>query len=245
MSFGETLVQENVTFDVRAGQIFIIMGPSGCGKSTLLKHLTGLMPPASGEVSLLDQPLWDLESEDRHRLLQRTGVLFQNGALWSGMSVSENVALPMELHTQLSKHQIEDLVALKLSLVGLNNAGDKMPSELSGGMRKRAGLARALALEPDILFLDEPSAGLDPISARRLDHLILSLRDSLGVSIVAVTHELDSMMTIGDDAVFLDNESKTIIGRGKPTTMRDQSDNAKVREFLQSSATQPEETDRA
>lgn len=245
MAFEDTLVQEHVTFEVQAGQIFIIMGPSGCGKSTLLKHITGLMPPASGDVTLLGKPLWELPSDDRHRLLQRTGVLFQNGALWSGMSVSDNVALPMQLHTDLSKGHISDLTALKLSLVGLNDAGEKMPSELSGGMRKRAGLARALALEPDILFLDEPSAGLDPISARRLDRLILSLRDSLGISIVTVTHEVDSMMTIGDDSIFLDNDSKTIIGRGKPSVLRDQSKDAKVREFLQRSDTQPKETDRA
>lgn len=232
MAFGETLVQEQVNFTVEAGTIFVIMGPSGCGKSTLMKHLIGLAEPAQGEVIFMGEDFWAAESEQQHQLLQRAGILFQSGALWSGMTVAENVALPLELHSHLRHDQIVDMVALKLALVGLADAGDQYPADISGGMRKRAGLARALALDPEILFLDEPSAGLDPLSSRRLDELILQIRDTLGVTVIVVTHELDSMMTIGDDSIFLDNESKTVLGRGNPRTLRDQSDSQRIRAFL-------------
>lgn len=232
MAFGETLVQQAVNFTVDPGTIFVIMGPSGCGKSTLMKHLIGLAEPAQGDVIFMGENFWAADSEQQQKLLQRAGILFQSGALWSGMTVAENVALPLELHSHLRHDQIVDMVALKLALVGLAEAGDQYPADISGGMRKRAGLARALALDPEILFLDEPSAGLDPLSSRRLDELILQIRDTLGITVIVVTHELDSMMTIGDDSIFLDNESKTVLGRGNPRTLRDESDSERIRAFL-------------
>lgn len=232
MSFGETLVQEKLTFDIKRRSIFIIMGPSGCGKSTLMKHMIGLVEPAAGKVEFLGEDFWGGTEEHREELLRRAGILFQNGALWSSMTVAENVALPLQLHSLLRDDQIRDMVALKLALVGLADAGDKYPADISGGMRKRAGLARALALDPEILFLDEPSAGLDPLSARRLDDLILQLRDTLGITMIVVTHELDSMMAIGDDSIFLDNEQRTMIDRGSPQELRKHSRSARVRAFL-------------
>ena len=232
MAFGDTLVQEKLTFDIKRRSIFIIMGPSGCGKSTLMKHLIGLIEPAKGKVEFLGEDFWGGEEAHREQLLRRAGILFQGGALWSSMTVAENIALPLQLHSPLRDDQIRDMVHLKLALVGLSDAGQQYPADLSGGMRKRAGLARALALDPEILFLDEPSAGLDPLSARRLDELILQLRDTLGISMIVVTHELDSMMAIGDDSIFLDNEQKTLIGRGNPRELRDHSQSARVRAFL-------------
>ncbi len=232
MAFGDTVVQEHLTFQIEPRSIFIIMGPSGCGKSTLMKHLIGLLEPAAGEVTYFGENLWSGDEARHNQLLRRIGILFQGGALWSNMSVEENVALPLRIHSELREEQIRDMVALKLALVGLSGSGHKSPAELSGGMRKRAGLARALALDPEILFLDEPSAGLDPFSARRLDELILQLRDALAITIVAVTHELHSMMTIGDNSIFLDNETKTILDRGAPRELRDHSESDRIRAFL-------------
>ena len=182
MAYGSVVIQHDLTFSVQRGDIFIIMGGSGCGKSTLLRHLIGLQAPAQGEVFYDGQSFWQREPAERERMMRRFGVLYQSGALWSSMTLAENIALPLEQYTDLSPSQIRELVSLKLALVGLAGFEDYYPSELSGGMQKRAGLARAMALDPDILFFDEPSAGLDPITSRRLDDLILELRASLGDS---------------------------------------------------------------
>jgi phospholipid/cholesterol/gamma-HCH transport system ATP-binding protein len=232
MAYGSFVIQRDLTFTIQRGDIFIIMGGSGCGKSTLLRHLIGLNPPARGEVLIDGENLWQARPEDQERIKRRFGVLFQSGGLWSSMTLAENVALPLETYTDLSPSQIRDIVALKLALVGLAGFEAFYPSEISGGMQKRAGLARAMALDPDILFFDEPSAGLDPISSRRLDELILELRDSLGATVVVVTHELASIFTIGNNSVFLDPETKTMIAQGDPKLLRDTSPDPKVREFL-------------
>lgn len=232
MAYGDFVLQRNLNFTVNRGDIFVIMGDSGSGKSTLLNHFLGLKAPARGQVIFDGESVWDVSQEERDRLLRRTGVLYQSGALWSSMTLAENVALPLGEYTDLSPPQIDELVALKLALVGLAGFQDYYPSELSGGMRKRAGLARAIALDPEILFFDEPSAGLDPITANRLDDLILDLRDSLGATLVVVTHDLDSIFTIGNNSVFLDATSKTQIARGDPKRLRDECNNPKIRNFL-------------
>jgi phospholipid/cholesterol/gamma-HCH transport system ATP-binding protein len=232
MAYGSFVIQRDLTFNIRRGDIFVIMGGSGCGKSTLLRHLIGLNAPARGEVLIDGENLWAASPEEQERIKRRFGVLFQSGALWSSMTLAENVALPLEAYTDLRPGQIRDAVALKLALVGLAGFEAYYPSEISGGMQKRAGLARAMALDPDILFFDEPSAGLDPISSRRLDELILELRDSLGATVVVVTHELASIFAIGTNSVFLDADSKTMIASGDPKALRDTSPDPKVREFL-------------
>src|SRR6476620_4754148 len=223
MAYGSFVVMRDISARIKRGEIFIIMGGSGCGKSTLLRHLIGLMQPAKGEVLYDGESFWAATPEDRERMLRRFGVLYQSGALWSSMTLAENVALPLGEYTDLSTREIREVVALKLALVGLAGFEDFYPAEISGGMRKRAGLARAMALDPDILFFDEPSAGLDPLSSRRLDDLILELRDSLGATVVVVTHELASIFTIGDSGVFLDAETKTMLAVGNPKTLRDAS----------------------
>jgi phospholipid/cholesterol/gamma-HCH transport system ATP-binding protein len=232
MAYGSFVIQRDLTFTVNRGDIFIIMGGSGCGKSTLLRHLVGLKEPASGDVEYEGANFWRSTPAERERLTQSFGLLFQSGALWSSMTLAENVALPLETYTSLGPQEIGELVSLKLALVGLAGFEEYYPSEISGGMRKRAGLARALALDPDILFFDEPSAGLDPVSARRLDELILELRDSLGSTVVVVTHELASIFAIGNNSVFLDPEAKTMIATGNPTRLRDESNDPRVRTFL-------------
>jgi phospholipid/cholesterol/gamma-HCH transport system ATP-binding protein len=232
MAYGSFVIQRDLTFTVRRGDIFIIMGGSGCGKSTLLRHLIGLRAPAQGEVLIDGESFWAASAEAQDRLKRRFGVLFQSGALWSSMTLAENVALPLEQYTALSAARIRQQVALKLALVGLSGFEDYYPSQISGGMQKRAGLARAMALDPDILFFDEPSAGLDPISSRLLDELILELRDSLGATVVVVTHELASIFTIGNNSVFLDADSKTMIASGDPKQLRETSPDPKVRTFL-------------
>jgi phospholipid/cholesterol/gamma-HCH transport system ATP-binding protein len=232
MAYGSFVIQQNLTFTVRRGDIFIIMGGSGCGKSTLLRHLIGLMPPAQGEVFIDGENFWASSPEDQARLKRRFGVLFQHGGLWSSMTLAENVALPLQEYTKLPPSQIHEVVSLKLALVGLAGFEAFYPGELSGGMQKRAGLARAMALDPDLLFFDEPSAGLDPISSRLLDELILELRDSLGSTIVVVTHELASIFTIGDNSIFLDADAKTMIASGDPKWLREKSPDPKVRAFL-------------
>jgi phospholipid/cholesterol/gamma-HCH transport system ATP-binding protein len=232
MAYGDTVLQSGIDFTVGRGDIFIIMGGSGSGKSTLLNHMLGLIPPAAGEVVIGGRSLWELDIDERDLLLRRVGVLYQSGALWSSMTLEENVALPLGEYTDLTARQIHELVQLKLALVGLSGFEDYFPSQISGGMRKRAGLARAIALDPEILFFDEPSAGLDPVSAQRLDELILQLRADLGATIVVVTHELESIFTIGDNSVFLDIESKTQIARGNPRRLRDECDDPAVRRFL-------------
>jgi phospholipid/cholesterol/gamma-HCH transport system ATP-binding protein len=232
MAYGSFVVQRNLTFTVNRGDIFIIMGGSGCGKSTLLRHMIGLNKPAKGNVNYEDISFWDAEPSERDRIMRHFGVLYQSGALWSSMTLAENVAIPLETYTDLGPAEIREIVSVKLSLVGLAGFEEYYPSEISGGMCKRAGLARAMALDPDILFFDEPSAGLDPVSARLLDDLILELRASLGATVVVVTHELASIFTIGNNSVFLDPESKTMIAQGDPKKLRDGSPDPKVRRFL-------------
>jgi phospholipid/cholesterol/gamma-HCH transport system ATP-binding protein len=232
MAYGSLVIQRELTFRVQHGDIFIIMGGSGCGKSTLLRHLIGLQAPAEGEVFYDGQSFWKIKPAERARMMRRFGVLYQSGALWSSMTLAENIALPLEQYTDLSPSQIRDLVSLKLALVGLAGFDDYYPSEISGGMQRRAGLARAMALDPDILFFDEPSAGLDPISSRLLDDLILELRDSLGATVVIVTHELASILTIGTNSVFLDVDAKTMIAQGDPKKLLAEPPDPKVRQFL-------------
>jgi phospholipid/cholesterol/gamma-HCH transport system ATP-binding protein len=232
MAYGSNVLQRDLNFTIDRGDIFIVMGGSGSGKSTLLNHLLGLNPPAHGQVIFGGQNLWDSPQAQRDLLLRRVGVLYQSGALWSSMTLEENIALPLGEYTNLSPRQIGDLVELKLALVGLSGFKDYFPSQISGGMRKRAGLARAIALDPEILFFDEPSAGLDPISARRLDDLILQLRADLGATVVVVTHELDSIFAIGNNSVFLDIDAKTQIARGDPKRLREECDDPAVRSFL-------------
>jgi phospholipid/cholesterol/gamma-HCH transport system ATP-binding protein len=232
MAYGEEVIQERLTFTVNRGDIFIIMGGSGCGKSTLLRHLIGLHRPAGGAVRYDGVNFWESDAATRQAMMRRFGVLYQSGALWSSMTLGENVALPMEEHTELSRSEIRDLVELKLALVGLAGFGDYYPSEISGGMRKRAGLARAIALDPEIIFFDEPSAGLDPISSRLLDDLILELRESLGATIVVVTHELASLLAIGTNSIFLDAGSRTMIASGDPQRLLRESKDPRVINFL-------------
>ena len=232
MAYGRRVVQCDLTFSVRRGSIFAVMGGSGCGKSTVLRALIGLLQPSSGRVLVDGEDLWAADAKRRGTLLRRFGVLFQSGALWSSLTVGENIALPLQMLTELDKSAIAALVRLKLALVGMSSAEMKMPAALSGGMRKRAGLARALALDPDILFFDEPSAGLDPITSGRLDELILDLRDGLGATVIIVSHELASLFSICDDGVFLDAESKTAIAHGAPRTLRDSCSHPTVQAFM-------------
>jgi phospholipid/cholesterol/gamma-HCH transport system ATP-binding protein len=232
IGFGDMIVQRDVSFTVAAGSIFAIMGGSGCGKSTLLKAMIGLLRPSAGTFHVGDEDYWAADERRRAEIGRGFGVLFQSGALWTSMNTADNVALPLRMLTTLDEPSIAALVAVKLALVGLGAAGDTMPADLSGGMRKRAGLARALALDPDILFFDEPSAGLDPISARRLDDLIRVLRDGFGTTIVLVSHELPSLFEICDDGVFLDAETKTVIARGAPRRLRDDCDHPTVHAFM-------------
>ena len=232
MKYGHFLIQENLNFDVNQGDIFIIMGGSGCGKSTLLRHLVGLIRPSSGTISYSGEDFHRASYKRRNQILQNFGVLYQSGALWSSMTLAENVELPLLEYTDLNKKIIQEIVSFKLALVGLAGFEHYMPSEISGGMRKRAALARAMALDPEILFFDEPSAGLDPISAYLLDDLILEIRESLKATIVIVTHELASIFAIGNNAVFLDADSKTMLEYGSPKSMLENTDNAFVRNFL-------------
>src|SRR5690349_10407578 len=232
MAFGGYVVQHDINFTVARGEIFVIMGGSGCGKSTLLKHMIGLNRPARGDVLYDGESFWNGDPDRQAVLSRRFGVLFQSGALWSSMTLLENVALPLGEFTRLKPAEIAELAALKLALVGLKGFENFYPSQISGGMRKRAGLARAIALDPDILFFDEPSAGLDPISSKRLDDLILELRDALGATIVIVTHELASIFAVGDNSVFLDAETHTAIASGNPRSLLAESRDPKVREFL-------------
>ena len=232
MAYGDFVVMRALTFTVRRGSVFIIMGGSGCGKSTLLRHLIGLNEAAAGEIFYGSENFTTADPDARQRLTRKFGVLFQSGALWSSMTLVENVGLPLEEYTTRTPEEIREIASLKLALVGLRGFEDYYPAEISGGMMKRAGLARAMALDPEILFFDEPSAGLDPISSHRLDELILELRESLGTTIVVVTHELDSIFTIGDDSIFLDPAVRTMTAHGNPRTLRDECTDPTVRTFL-------------
>jgi len=232
MAYGSYLVMKDLNFDVAEKDIFVIVGGSGCGKSTLMRHLVGLQEPAKGSLFYEGKDFTATEPEARGKFIRRIGVMYQSGALWSAMTLAENIALPIEENTRLAPKAVRELVSYKLALVGLTGYEDYYPAQISGGMNKRAGIARAMALDPDILFLDEPGAGLDPLSSRRLDDLILRLRDSLGSTVVIVTHELASIFAIANNCIFLDIATRTQGATGNPTELRDHSENPAVRLFL-------------
>jgi phospholipid/cholesterol/gamma-HCH transport system ATP-binding protein len=231
MAYGSFVLMRDINFTVAAGEVMVIMGGSGCGK--LLKYLIGLRQVEKGEIFYRGRSFSKAPPEEQEEMQRTFGVLYQGGALWSSLTLAENVALPLEQYTKLSPKELMDIVSMKLALVGLKGFEEFYPSEISGGMRKRAGLARAMALDPALLFFDEPSAGLDPITSRRLDELILRLRDSLGTTIVVVTHELPSIFAIADTCIFLDAETKTVIAHGNPSELvKEGKSDPKVREFL-------------
>ncbi|HEY1477797.1 MAG TPA: ATP-binding cassette domain-containing protein [Chthoniobacterales bacterium] len=233
MAYGSYVLMRDISFTVAPGEVMVIMGGSGCGKSTLLKYLIGLKEVEKGEILYCGRSFSKATPEQQEEMQRTFGVLYQGGALWSSLTLAENVALPLEQYTRLSSEEIREIVSMKLALVGLKGFEEFYPSEISGGMRKRAGLARAMSLDPALLFFDEPSAGLDPITSRRLDELILRLRDSLGTTIVVVTHELASIFTIADTSIFLDAETKTVIAHGNPRELvKEGHSDPKVREFL-------------
>ena len=231
MAYGDHVIMRDLNFEIRRGDVFVIMGGSGCGKSTLLRHLIGLNEPAKGEIWFGEESFTRASPEERRKMQRRFGVLYQSGALWSSMTLAENVGLPLEEYTPLSPKEIREVASLKLALVGLAGFEDYHPAEISGGMQKRAGLARAMALDPEVLFFDEPSAGLDPITSKLLDDLILELSKSLGATIVVVTHELASIFAIATNAIFLDVDAKTMTAYGHPREMR-KTGNENVRRFL-------------
>jgi phospholipid/cholesterol/gamma-HCH transport system ATP-binding protein len=233
MAYGSYVLMRNISFTVSTGQVLVIMGGSGCGKSTLLKYLIGLKAVEKGEIFYHGRSFSKAAPEEQEEMQRTFGVLYQGGALWSALTLAENVALPLEQYSKLSRGEIAEVVSIKLALVGLKGFEEFYPAEISGGMRKRAGLARAMALDPALLFFDEPSAGLDPLTSRRLDDLILRLRDSLGTTIVVVTHELPSIFTIADTSIFLDAETKQMIAHGDPKELIEEGrSDPKVREFL-------------
>ena len=232
MAYGSFVVQQDLTFTINRGDVFIIMGGSGCGKSTLMRHMVGLKEPAKGKVFYDGVSFWDTDPVDREQFMSKIGISYQSGALWSSMTLAENIGLPLQEFTDLNRNQIREIVELKLALVGLAGFDAYYPSEISGGMQKRVGLARAIALDPEIVFFDEPSAGLDPISARLLDDLILELKNSLGATVIMVTHELASIFAIGNNSVFLDPTTKTMLTVGDPKWLRDHSEYPQVRQFL-------------
>ncbi len=230
--YGDRVVLQDVSFAVKPGELFFVIGGNGCGKSTLLRHLIGLLQPVKGSVKYFGRDFTHADRAGRQELLRTFGVLYQNGALWSSMTVGENVGLPLELYTKLNRRERANIVALKLAQVGLAGYEEYFPSELSGGMKRRAGLARALALDPAIVFFDEPSAGLDPITSLNLDKLIQQIRDTLGTTIVIISHELASIFDIADRVVMLDRDVKGIVAEGDPKALRDLSADVRVQEFL-------------
>jgi len=231
MAYDDHVVMQGLNFVVNKGDIFIVMGGNGCGKTTLMRALVGLQRPARGTVLYSGEDFWHCDDATRERLKHRLGIMFQGGALWSSLTLAENVALPLDEYTDLTPELIAEVVSFKLALVGLAGFEEFYPSQLSGGMRKRAGLARAMALDPEILVIDEPSSGLDPLTARRLDDLIMELRDSLGSTIVVVTHELASILAIGTNSVYLDTDTHSMIATGNPREAI-KSGVPKVRRFL-------------
>lgn len=232
VGYGDRIILQNLNFQVYSGEIFCIMGGSGCGKSTLLKHIIGLFPPKSGDILLSGRSIVNATLEERREIMRGFGVTYQGGALFGSMTVFENVALPLQEYTDKSPQEIREIVNEKLKLVDLEGFGDYMPSELSGGMCKRAGLARALALNPDLLFFDEPSAGLDPLTSAGLDRLILTLREQFNTTIIVVTHELDSVFAIADRVIMLDKVTKSIAAEGSPRELLKNSSNPWIRNFL-------------
>jgi phospholipid/cholesterol/gamma-HCH transport system ATP-binding protein len=232
VGYGGSPVMRDLNFRVMKGDIFIIMGGSGCGKSTVMKSLVGLLAPIRGRVLYEGVSFWETDAADRNRIMSRFGVLYQSGALWSSMTLLENVSLPLQQHTKLPGPRVRELASLKLALVGLAGFENFYPAEISGGMKKRAALARAIALEPETLFFDEPSAGLDPAGARMLDDLILELRHSLGATVVVVTHELASIFAIGTNSIFLDPEAGTMTASGPPRRLLEESRDPRLIEFL-------------
>ncbi len=230
--YDDTIVLQDVSFTVARGEVFFIIGGSGCGKSTLLRHLVGLHTPRAGHVRFLGEPFTAADPAARRALLKSFGMLFQGGALWTSLTLRENVALPLEEYTALTRAEILEVATLKLAQVGLGGFEDYYPAEISGGMKKRAGLARALALDPAIVFFDEPSAGLDPVTSRKLDELVLQIRDTFGTTIVVVSHELASIYGIADRVIMLDRAAKGIIAEGKPRELAERSRDPRVVEFL-------------
>jgi len=236
MAYGQTVIQHDLSFTINRGDIFVIMGGSGCGKSTLLKHMLGLITPVRGDILYGGASFFQSDEHEQGAMRQRWGITYQSGGLFSAMTLAENITLPLELYTSYTAAEISDIVAYKLALVGLAGYQSYYPSEISGGMQKRAALARAIALDPEILFFDEPSAGLDPISSRLLDELILQIKESMGATVVIVTHELPSIFAIANNSVYLDNVSKTMIAYGNPAQLRDFNEEPVVRQFLTRSA---------
>ncbi|WP_022660849.1 ABC transporter ATP-binding protein [Paucidesulfovibrio longus] len=231
-AYGETVILDNVSFDVNSGEIFVILGGSGCGKSTLLKHMIGLRAPRRGKVLIGGSDVAAAEGTERDAILRRIGVMYQSGALFGSMSLLENVSLPLEEFTDLPPDAVRATALMKLGLVGLGGAAGMLPAEISGGMRKRAAIARAMALDPRILFLDEPSAGLDPVTSAELDDLIVRLSRTLGATFVVVTHELDSIYAIADRVIMLDKRTRRIVAQGDPRELRDHADDPEVRRFF-------------
>jgi phospholipid/cholesterol/gamma-HCH transport system ATP-binding protein len=232
IGYGHKVIMRDLTFDIPKGDIFIIMGGSGCGKSTLLRTLTGLIPAHTGRIWIQEKDFINARPKEKLEIIKRSGILYQGGALFSSMTLAENVALPLQQYTAYRRDKIEQIVSFKLALVGLAGYEDYYPSEISGGMRKRAGLARALALDPEIVYFDEPSAGLDPVSSKNLDDLILEINKTLGTTIIVVTHELASIFAIGKNSIFLDKTTQTISARGNPAALLENPPNEQIYEFL-------------
>lgn len=232
MAYGSTVVMRDLNFDIERGEIFAIIGGSGCGKSTLLRHMIGLKDPAKGEILYDGKSFTSSSPKEQNTLMRRFGVLYQSSALWSSLTLAENIGMPLEEHTKLSKNTIADIVSYKLSLVGLGGFEEHYPAEISGGMKKRAALARAMALDPEILFFDEPSAGLDPITSKRLDELIVQISESMQTTVVLVTHELPSLLSIATNSIFLDVTTKTQAAVGDPKELKEHCKVPQVREFL-------------